>query len=179
MNPMSENKAHFLALIGQPPGQKGRNTKYDSDLHCQMVRDLGQKGEFQEAWASEMGITITTMRDWVRKHEEFREAVIIAHQLLVTFWTRKVAENVTVRRVDGMTTEQAIPGMFNILMRRFPAIYGKSPIDLQAWLMEVQSEADVQNTGALTADGAKAAPTDELQARLEALRRRRTEEGEV
>ena len=78
-----------------------------------MVLDLAQIGEFQEAWAPELGIAIVTMRDWVRKHEEFREAVIIAHQFLVTFWTRKVAENVT--------TEGAKPGMFQILMRRFPA----------------------------------------------------------
>lgn len=113
MKPMSENKAHFLVLIGQPPGGKGRNTRYDPDLHCQMVLDLAQIGEFQEAWAPELGIAIVTMRDWVRKHEEFREAVIIAHQFLVTFWTRKVAENVT--------TEGAKPGMFQILMRRFPA----------------------------------------------------------
>jgi transposase-like protein len=173
---MSENKAHFLALIGQPPGGKGRNTKYDPDLHCQMVMDLAQAGEFQEAWASEIGITITTMRDWVRKHEEFREAVIIAHQLLVTFWTRKVAQNVTVKRAaDGSTTEQAIPGMFNILMKRFPAIYGKSPIDLQAWLMEAQN-VDGAAPEALTAETVKATSTDELHARLEALRRRRTEE---
>lgn len=165
---MSENRAHFLALIGQPPGEKGRATKYDPDLHCQMVRDLGQRGEFQEAWASEIGVTITTMREWVRKHEEFRESVIIAHQLLVTYWTRKVAKNVA--------APDAKPGMFQILMRRFPALYGKNPIDLQAWLMESNSAEDAANE-ALTADTAKTAPTDELQARLEALRRRRMEEG--
>lgn len=165
---MSENKAHFLALIGQPPGAKGRATKYDPDHHCQLVRDLAEQGEFQEAWASEIGITIATMRDWVRKHEDFREAVVIAHQLLITYWTRKVADNVT--------DQHAKPGMFNILMRRFPAIYGKSPIDLQAWLMEAPADDPAAIQDALTAEAAKAAPTDELQARLEALRKRRMEE---
>lgn len=128
---MSENKAHFLALIGQPPGGRGRNTKYDPDLHCQMVMDLAQVGEFHEAWASKIGITTTTMRDWVRRHEEFREAIIIGHQQLVTFCMRKMADNVIV--------EGAKPGRFQILMWRFPAIYGKSQIDLQAWLMEAET----------------------------------------
>ena len=161
---MSENKAHFLALIGQPPGGRGRNTKFDPVLHCNIVREMGKRGEFQEAWASEIGVTIATMRDWVRKHEEFREAVIIAHQLLVTFWTRKVAENVA--------AEGAKPGMFQILIRRFPAIYGKSPIDLQAWLLE-EATKDGATQAAFSSDQVKAASTEELTERLAVLRRRR------
>lgn len=169
MKQMSENKAHFLALIGQPPGGRSRNTKYHPHLHCQTVMELAKAGEFQESWACKIGITIATMREWVRKHEDFRDSVIIAHQLLVTYWTRKVAENVA--------AEGAKPGMFQILMLRFPTIYGRSPIDLQAWLLE-EGPVDGSSQTALTSDSVKTASTAELTARLEILRRRREEERE-
>ena len=166
---MVRNNTQFLALIGQQPGEKGRATIYNSDFHCSLVKELAQDGDFQEAWASEIGITVGTMREWALKHEEFLEAIIIAHQLLLTFWTRKIAANVT--------SEGAKPGMFQILVRRFPAIYGRTPIDLQAWLMEGAGEAAAAPE-ALTADQARAVTTDDLTVRLEALRRRRAEERE-
>jgi hypothetical protein len=165
---MSENRTHFLRLIGQPPGAKGRATKYDPDVHCQMVRDMAEEGEFPEAWASAIGVTVAQMRLWVHQHEEFRESVIIAHQLLITYWTRQIALH--------RNTEGAKPGMYQMIMRRFPTIYGKNPIDLQAWLMEPPPAPDAPGAQALTTEAVKAATDDDLQARLEVLRRRRQEE---
>lgn len=166
------NKTHFLKLIGQPPGERGRATIYDPEIHCQMVRELAQRGEFQEAWASEIGITISTMREWIRQHEEFREAAIIAHQLLITYWTREVAKNVT--------SPDAKASMFNFLLKRFPAIYGRAPIDLQEWLMQPSATDGDPNAApeALTQEHARRMGDDELEARLEALRKRREAEGE-
>lgn len=87
-----------------------------------------------------------------------------------------MADHVTVKRNDaGVAKEQAIPGMFAFLMKRFPAIYGRDPIDLQAWLMEADdSGADTNPT--VTQDSVRQASTEQLEAQLEALRRRRKEE---
>lgn len=170
---MANNKASFLALIGQPPGQRGRALKYDADLHCQMVRDLAQDGDFPESWAAEIGITISTMRRWVQEHEEFRDAIIIARHLLQSYWTREIAAN--------RNNPDAKPGLYNIIVRRFPELYGREPVDLFAWLQtpDAPGGADLTQPGAAPMinplTGAPATEADIL-ARLAALRRRREEE---
>lgn len=173
---MANNKASFLALIGQPPGEPGRALKYDADLHCQMVRDLAQQGDFPESWAAEIGITISTMRRWVHEHEEFREAIIIARHLLQSFWTRDIAKN--------RTNPDSKPGLYNLIARRFPELYGREPVDLFAWLQTpdaVGSEGLTQPGQAPMINPLTGAPATEadIMARLEALRRRREEEGGV
>lgn len=65
---MSENRIHFLALIGQQVGEPERNTKYDP-AHCITVRRLAQEGEFSEPWAAEHGITLPTMREWIESRD--------------------------------------------------------------------------------------------------------------
>lgn len=171
---MSENRSTFLMRIGQPPGGRGRATKYDPDTHCQIVRDLAQRGEFPEAWAAEIGITLNTMRVWVNTHEEFCEAVIIARHLLQTYWTRELA--------SARNDPNAKPGIYSIIVRRFPELYGKNPVDLFAFL---HSPLPTDEAGApeaehtvTTADGVRQMSDEDIQKRLEILRQRRAAERE-
>ena len=158
----------MMALIGQKVGETGRATKYNADLHCQWIKDLAQKGDFPEAWCAEMAITPNTMRNWVNTHEEFAEAMVIARLLLQTFWTRELAR--------GRNMEGAKPGIYAMLMRRFPELYGKTPIDLFAWLHSQPSIDDA--TAALTQEAVRAMPDDELNAKIAALQARRAAERE-
>lgn len=169
---MSENRSQFLALIGQPAGGKGRATKYDPDTHCQLVRDLAQRGEFPEAWAAEIGITLNTMRVWVNTHEEFSEAVIIARHLLQTYWTRELAA--------ARNDPNSKPGIYSIIVRRFPELYGKAPVDLFAFLHSPLPEdgAKGEEHTITTADGVRQMSTEDIQKRLEILRQRRAAEKE-
>ena len=171
---MAATVSHHLALIGQKPGEKGRATKYDPDTHCQLVRDLAQRGEFPEAWAAEIGITLNTMRVWVNTHEEFAESVIIARHLLQTFWTRELAK--------ARNDPNSKPGIYSIIVRRFPELYGKNPIDLFAFLHSpLPTDAAGQSEGEhtiTTADGVQQMTDEEIQKRLETLRQRRAAERE-
>lgn len=174
---MSDTRASFLALIGQQVGERGRNTKYDPG-HCDTIRMLAQEGEFPEAWAAEIGVTLNTLRVWANTHDEFREAIIIAHHLLQTFWTRELAKN--------RNNPDARPGLYQMITRRFPALYGKAPIDLAAWLVEADpvpvaapQPTALGQTASHAAAGAesplKTMKTEDLEAQLEALRKRRAE----
>lgn len=167
---MAENVRYRLALIGQQPGQKGRATKYDPDLHCQMIRDMAQRGEFPEAWAAEIGITLNTMRVWVNTHEEFCEAAIIARHLLQTYWTRELA--------SARNNPMAKPGIYSIIARRFPELYGRNPVDLFAFLHTPldTGQGGGQEHSITTADGVQQMTDEEIQKRLETLRQRRAAE---
>lgn len=169
---MGENTRHFLAIIGQQPGERGRATKYDPEVHCQLVQDLAQRGEFPEAWAAEIGITLNTMRVWVNTHPEFGEAVIIARHLLQTFWTRELAE--------ARNSEIAKPGIYSIIVRRFPELYGKNPVDLFAFLHSPLPEdgAKAEEHTITTADGVRQMSDEDIRKRLEILRQRRAAERE-
>lgn len=170
---MPENMRHRLALIGQQPGERGRNTKYDPDHHCWLVRDLAQRGEFPEAWAAEAGVTLNTMRVWVNTHPEFREAVIIAQHLLQTYWTREFA--------SARNNPNAKPGIYAIIARRFPEFYGQNPADIFAILQTPVPAAEGQSGAEhtiTTADGVQQMTDEEIQKRLETLRQRRAAERE-
>lgn len=172
---MPATVSNHLALIGQKPGEKGRATKYDPDTHCQLVRDLAQRGEFPEAWAAEIGITLNTMRVWVNTHEEFAEAAIIARHLLQTYWTRQLAA--------ARDSETAKPGIYSIIVRRFPELYGKNPIDIFAFLhspLPTNTEGQPEGEHTITtADGVQRMTDEEIQKRLEILRQRRAAEREM
>lgn len=169
---MAIPRSQFLALIGQQPGERGRATKYDPDLHCDMVRRLAQDGEFPEAWAAEIGITLNTMRVWVNTHEEFSEAVIIARHLLQTYWTRELRE--------ARNNPNAKPGIYSIIARRFPEFYGKAPVDLWGYL-HGQDPMGQAAQPAVPESGQASPQVNKTEAdildRLEQLRRRRSEEG--
>jgi len=111
------------------------------------------------------------MRLWRHRYPDFRDALVIAHQLLITYWTNELAKN--------RNNEGAKPGMYQMILRRFPAIYGKDPVDLQAWLMAPVTDAAEgpgAQSGAITADQVKAMSDDEIRERIEILRRRRKAE---
>jgi hypothetical protein len=161
------HKGHFLALIGQQTGEAGRATKYDPE-HCMTVRKLAQDGEFPEAWAAEIGASLETMRRWAIAHEEFREAVQIAHVLLITFWTRDIARN--------RKNPDAKVGLYALIARRFNALYGKAPLDLAEWI----TTPPIEEPGGAT-PGAPGAISDirqdQLEARIAALEARRRHDG--
>lgn len=169
---MSNNKGHFLALIGQQRGEPGRGTVYDADLHCQVVRMLGQQGKFPETWAAKIGVTMGTMRRWVQTHEEFAEAIIIARHLLQSYWSEELAKN--------RNNPNAKPGIYSMIMRRFPELYGTSPVDLFNFLetpIEDNSEG-ARDVTPITPEGVRMASDDEIKRRLEILRKRQQAEKE-
>lgn len=169
---MPENRRHFLALIGQQPGQKGRRTIYDADLHCQMVRDLAQVGKFPEAWAAEIGVTLNTLRVWVNTHEEFAEAMIIARHLLQAYWSNELAQ--------ARNHPNAKPGIYSLIVRRLPELYGRNPVDIFAFLHSPTNEdaAEVKDVTPITTDGVRTMTEADIEARLETLRRRQAAEKE-
>jgi hypothetical protein len=120
-----QTRAAFLAMIGQPVGQASRNLKYTPDL-CYLVRDLARQGTFPEGWALEADVTLETLRLWGRRYPEFAEAMTMARLALLDFWTRDLVRN--------LGNPQARPGMYSLVLRRFPALYGANPIDLAEWL---------------------------------------------
>jgi hypothetical protein len=165
---MGEPKSNFMKVIGQQPGTASRNRIYDPEF-CDVIKLLAQKGDFPEAWAAEIGVSVETLRQWGHRYPEFKDALIAAKHLLATFWTRDIAEN----RKNG----KANPAMYGLLARRLPALFGKEPVDLSEYVLRPASQDDVEAAPeALTADQAKTVTTDALTARLEALRRRREEE---
>lgn len=166
---MGENTKHFMAIIGQQPGEKGRATKYDP-AYCETIKLLAQNGKFPETWACEIGVSVETLRLWGHAHPEFRDALIIAKHLLGHYWTEEVAA--------GVKSPLANSAMYSLILRRLPALFGKDPVDLTEFVLRPDTPEDQSNPEALTAEAVKAAPTEELQARLNALRTRREKEVE-
>lgn len=170
----------FLMRIGQQPGEPSRRSIYDADLHCQMVRDLAQQGKFPESWCAAIGVTMQTMRDWVLAYPEFKDAVIIARHLLTAYWTEYVHTN-----LKNPDLKQGL--LVELLRKRFPEIWGKSPRDMWAF---IHSEDVAQSIAAAPGGqaGAHSTPAeaqplrglsdDDLQAKLAALRARRAVEEE-
>lgn len=166
---MAEPKSSFMAKIGQPVGGPGRADKYDP-AHCDTIKLLAQVGKFPETWACEIGVSVETLRLWGHKHPEFREALIVAKHLLGHFWT----EDIAAARKDP----RANSAMYGLIIRRLPALFGKDPVDLAEYVLRPDDPGG-EDAKTLTGEQVKAAPTDELQARLEALRKRREQEGQT
>lgn len=155
-------------MIGQQAGEVGRATKYDPGF-CLVVRELAQRGEFPEAWAAEMGVTLNTMRNWSRNQPDFAEAVVIAHHLLQTYWTRDLVAN--------RLNPNARPGLYALIARRLPALYGRNPIDLVSWLVEPEINDEASSPADVRMIAAIRSMTDqEISARIEVLRARRAAE---
>lgn len=165
---MATPRSQFLSMIGQQAGDSGRATKYDPDF-CLVVRELAQRGEFPEAWAAEMGVTLNTMRNWSRSYPDFAEAVVIAHHLLQTYWTRDIVAN--------RLNPNARLGLYGLIARRLPALYGRNPVDLANWLVEPDSQSETDSSAEVPIVTAIRSMTDqEILARLEVLRARRAAE---
>lgn len=165
---MPEPKSNFMAVIGQQPGASGRALKYE-ERFCDIIKLLAQSGRFPEAWACELGVSVETLRRWGHEHSDFRDSLIAAKHLLGDYWTQEIARN--------RNNPDAKPGMYQMLARRLPALFGKEPVDLSEYVLRPAAPEDTEAAPeALTANQAKTLPTEELTARLEALRRRRREE---
>lgn len=164
---MAEANRAFLARIGQQPGDPGRATKYDPEF-CNTIRMLAQAGEFPETWAATIGVTLGTMRRWAKEHDEFREAVVIAHHLLQSYWVRDLAK--------ARHNPAAKVGIYALIMRRFPALYGKTPVDLAQWLVEPEPQEATEAGVVPGATEARSLKDQELDARIAALQERRAQE---
>ena len=160
---MPQTRTAFLAMIGQPSGQPGRNLKYEPALG-QRIRDLARQGVFPEGWALELGVSLETLRLWSRRYPDFAEDLGMARLALIDFWTRQLIRN--------LNNPQARPGMYGLLLRRFPALYGANPVDLSDWLTALP-EAPAPKDEETLARKVKAMSSEELQARLATLRDRR------
>lgn len=163
---MSGNTRQFMAVIGQPAGEQSRNSKYDP-AYCDTIKLLAQAGKFPETWACEIGVSVETLRRWGHAYPEFKDALIISKHLLGHYWTEEVAK--------GINKATANSAMYALILRRLPALFGKEPVDLTEYVLRPDDITD-DAPGALTAEAVKTTSTDDLQARLEALRKRRMEE---
>jgi hypothetical protein len=155
---MAETRAQFLARIGQPAGGAGRALKYDP-AHCDRILCLACTGEFPEAWAKDIGVCLETFRLWSRRYPAFREAIDMAHLHLLNYWTQDLVRN--------LNNPKARPGLYALLMRRFPAVFGRNPVDLIGWMLD--GEAD-------SPPALHDLPDEELHRRLDELRARRAAE---
>lgn len=162
--PDAYHKSRYLALIGQQTGEAGRASKYDPE-YCMTIRLLAQRGEFPEAWAAEIGVSLNTMRLWALAHDEFREAAQIAQVLLLTFWTREFVK----KRDDPL----ARPAMYALIARRLNALYGKAPIDLAEWIITPPAADEPGSMGSVPVAEIR---QDKLEERIAALELRRKHE---
>lgn len=160
---MPQTRSAFLAMIGQPAGKPSRNRKYTPDV-CLRIRELASQGIFPEGWALEVGVTLETFRIWGHQNPEFSEALSMSRLALIDFWTRELIRN--------LNNPQARTGIYNMLVRRFPALYGANPVDLAEWLT-TPPDAPQSAPQDTFAERVKAMSDEELQARLAALRARR------
>jgi len=60
-------------MIKNPRG-RGRPTQYDPDRHPAQVLALARLGKTNEEMAEALKIATSTLKEWVKKHEEFRTA---------------------------------------------------------------------------------------------------------
>ena len=58
----------------------GKLTKYDSSVHCALLIDLFSAGHAVAAFCSHSHICRATFFDWVRDHDEFRQAYAFAKE---------------------------------------------------------------------------------------------------
>lgn len=148
-----------LRIIGQQPGDEGRAKKYDPAFGA-VCRDLAQRGEFPEAWAAEIGVSLETIRLWVHGHPEFRDDVVAAKHLLATFWMRDLIKNRGNKDVNA--------AIYKLIVHRLPKLYGSNPVDLVDELLR----ADASGAGPIDEQTAKTVPLSDLQRRLDELRAR-------
>ncbi len=124
---MAENRSQFLRRIGQPTGGEGRALKYRPDYPTRVI-EMGREGRFPEEWANELCVSLETFRLWGRSYPTFRDALVLAHQQLLAHWTKRL--------VDDLQNGSARTGLYALLLRRFPAVYGRDPVDLMGWLLQ-------------------------------------------
>ncbi|MEM6623908.1 MAG: hypothetical protein AAF674_16900 [Pseudomonadota bacterium] len=169
-----------------PIDGKGRhhkpNLKYDEDM-CWHIREMAQDGKFQEEWCAELGVSMHTLWQWTREHENFRDAYGIACHVLQAYWTRYARENLTNPNLRSSV-------LIKMLQSRFPQIYGGRSVDgFEAWKGMIsefmqQRDAAEQNDDVEEPDDVgrddetpivdeRTASTSHLMDRLDALRERR------
>jgi hypothetical protein len=164
---MPEPKSAFMAMIGQPAGERSRNNKYDP-AHCHTIKLLAQAGKFPETWACKIGVSVETLRRWGHTYPEFKDALIIAKHLLGHYWTEQVA--------SGIKDPRANSAMYALILRRLPALFGREPVDLTDYVLRPDDPGDEVGGHGMSAEAISKATDEDLRARLEVLRRRRQEE---
>lgn len=117
----------FANLVVIVPGQFGDShpaNKYKPEF-CQVVRVLGQSGQFPEEWVCSLGVTLRTLYNWADAHEEFDQALHEAHWLCRAYWARKARES-----MQGVGMAPSTLSL--ILQRRFPDMWGKNAKNMHA-----------------------------------------------
>ncbi|MCV6826014.1 MULTISPECIES: hypothetical protein [Halocynthiibacter] len=112
-------------LVEEEDPRAGNARKYDAELHCQMVRDLGQEGAFPAEWCANIGIHRSTLHRWANQHPEFDEALKQAWSLCQAWWERKNRES-----IGNPNAKTAL--IIETLRKRFPYSWGNnSAIDTE------------------------------------------------
>lgn len=166
---MSRTRANIM-LIKPQPGEQ-RALKYDPEF-CWTIRTLAQDGKFPESWCAEIGVTMSTIYRWADEYSEFNEAVEISWHLLNHFWTEYAVTNLS--NIDLRSTV-----LLELLRKRFPETWGKQPRNTLGNFQNRHATPEGQSaTGAAPAMSPPNQTEADIMARLEQLRRRRTEDGE-
>lgn len=63
----------------------GRKTQYQPGF-CERLVAAGREGKTLLAFASEIGVTTQTLRDWEKKHPAFAEALTMAKEATAAWW---------------------------------------------------------------------------------------------
>lgn len=166
---MRDNQNFLNALpvkTGRP--QDTNALKYDAELHCKMVRKMGQEGKFPAAWCANIGIHRATLHRWANKYPEFDEALKVAWSLCQCWWENKNQELLT-----NPNAKTAL--VVETLRKRFPHSWGQGAIDTEDEYDRRPRDItpdDEAITAAPSAEEIEAMPDSDIQKRIKELQAR-------
>lgn len=162
---MAEKRFGNLVVIqqGQIGGDHPAN-KYKPEF-CDVVRLLGQAGQFPEEWVCALGVTLRTLYNWANAHPEFEQALHEAHWLCRAFWAQKARDS-----IQGIGMAPSTLSL--ILQRRFPDMWGKSAKSMHTHFEERNLAPEKKVEPGEGEDGGIIPPRDVILQRIAELQRR-------
>ncbi|MEH6836038.1 hypothetical protein [Falsihalocynthiibacter arcticus] len=160
----------YLNILPVPTGraQDTNALKFDAELHCQMVRDLGQEGAFPAEWCAKIGIHRATLYRWANTYPEFEEALKVAWTLCQCWWEEKNRKS-----IDNKDAKTSL--VIETLRKRFPHSWGLGAIDTEYDFERRPRDITLEegtSTIAPTTEEISAMPDTEIQERIRLLQER-------
>lgn len=149
------------------PHEEAADPYYEAYL-CDQIKDMAEDMKFPEQWAAEFGVTEFRMFGWIERYPEFAEAYAVAVTKLRAAFTEELF------RVAKMGSGVAIGGIYTMIAKkRFADLYGDAPPPPAAG---IGGPRDITPHNGQLIEGTAISDmeTDQLEAELEALRKRHT-----
>lgn len=89
----------------------GRPSEYDA-TYCEKVIDLGKQGKSKTQMAAELGVTKTTLDNWVRQHPEFLGAMEIASTHSQAWWETAGQKGLTAEKFNASIWSRSMAARF-------------------------------------------------------------------